>query len=648
MPLIPYRGNDWDELLPFINRDTFRTSKAFKKCEALGDLALAKTAQEHLETHQRHEKEIGRLGRVFEFEGCTYGWKVIRNRETKEDETLVILIYGATLKPSATYVEIDGVNSSGGQNRKHSFVFEVSFSDKKTKIHIELEAEDFKSHQALKVALLKKADLVLRSTGDEWIGPILEFLRETTPKTVQKIPFSGFYKPTLSFLTPGWGVDSKGDLILPDSTGSFDVGPELAIQPEGHGLFASSPIEFKKKTERKKLLDRFIKSYLQAYPETAVLQLNHLAITLIQELIKDAKSGVPFLAFNGEPGSGKTDRCNILLNILGVASSGFSVSSTRTAGALRSLSQLSGLPILLDETNEDGRQGSKIDQKIKEFEEIAKGLYKGTNCQVQGRRDNSNKTHINKCLSSFWFCHNSDPFDTEAMRQRTILSITSKSEQNESTIEALRMLHDLIHSSDAQLIGIAFIEQLLPLLIAEWQTKRDEARKELRPITNTDERILEDFSLFLGVSRIASRVLGNEELNLEHTKKGKNIFKYIEAQTVEVRANRSPIIGEFFNTLVELQAIDPDKEGFRGEVKGEFHRWLDEGLYFVFGEYSKDSRYQNSLIVKDRSDFLNALKKILGAKQQPTRMYNSTTGKYTRASKGWCIPNAVLFKIVAP
>ena len=608
-------GEDWDDYLKTkgIPKDIEKTVTRWNENAYI---ALAESAEEWAKRMQGKKRHIPS---VFIYDGATYG-ATIKVEGAKENIEMFKFC------DAVVNLEARIIDKTDLDRESYSWALKIAAKGKAPKYVRNVGASEIKG-ESLETLLLKSAEVVFDADSRKW-KPFVKFLfsNKTVPEAT-RIDYAGYHLDSEYFITPHWGISREGQLLIPDSIGSYKLKEQKKnIIPLGTNLFESLPKDIKTPDVRKKLARLFINLFCQAYPIDGGLVLTYAIAAMFSPLYKESGAGFPFLGLLGEPGSGKTDRVRMILEVFGVQAEGVSLQSANKKGWIRELSHLSGVLYFMDEANDEDRGSSR--DKLSEFEEKAKSYYKKTTTQTQGARDNGNSIHKNFFRSAFIFAYNNSPWRTEAMRERTIeIRVRKEHLEIEGAGDAFRKWRDEIERLDRVLAGIGILETVLPSIHASWKKERDKAQGELREHFS-DARVTEDMALLLAVNRIIRKELeiNSDLFDLEvpspETGADSKIHHITKRHLAKVKRSNSSAIVTLINALSDIGVIDLKEDDLKGRDSDDncqFATWKTSrthgyGLFvYMVGMANDNEKFPT--LAREKREIELELKRISGVLQ---------------------------------
>jgi len=610
-------GEDWDDYLK-IKGAPAEIEEIKNRWNENAYIELAKNAEEWA---GRMHKKNRYVPPVFIRDGATYG-ATVKVKEINGETKGEIDVY--KFCDAVVSLEARIIDKTDLDRESYSWALKIAAKGKTPKYVRNVGASEIKG-ESLETLLLKSAEVVFDADSRKW-KPFAKFIlgKKDVPEAT-RIDYAGYHLDSEYYLTPHWGVSREGQLLIPDSIGSYKLKEQKRnIIPLGTSLFESPPKDLKTAEDRKELARVLVELFCHAYPMDGGLVLTYAIASLFSPLYKESGAGFPFFGLLGEPGSGKTDRARMILEVFGMQSEGVSLQSANKKGWLRELSHLSGGLYFMDESNDEDK-GSFRD-KISEFEEKAKSYYKKTTTQTQGARDNGNSIHKNYFRSSFFFAYNNSPWRTEAMRERTIeIRVRKEHLEIEGAGDAFRTWRDKTERQDRVLAGIGILEAVLPSVHANWRKERDKAQGELREHFS-DARVTEDMALLLAVNRIVREELNiqsdafNLEVSSPETGADSKIHHTIKRHLAKVKRSNSSAVMTLINALVEIGVVDLEKDNLKGKEEDEgrhFAKWKvdqasgHEGVFVYLVGMTNDTEKFPTL-AKEKEKIESELKRVSG------------------------------------
>lgn len=155
--------------------------------------------------------------------------------------------------------------------------------------------------------------------------------------------------------------------------------------------------------------------------------------SLFAEQIRESQKSYPFLEVVGEAGAGKSTLIEFLWKLFGrVDYEGFDPSKSSLAARARNFAQVSGLPVVLIESDREQIGGEKSHVKSFDWDEL-KTAYNGRSVRARGMATAGNETYEPPFRGAIVISQNQMVNASEAILQRICHLYFDRSGQNEDT-----------------------------------------------------------------------------------------------------------------------------------------------------------------------------------------------------------------------
>jgi hypothetical protein len=229
-------------------------------------------------------------------------------------------------------------------------------------------------------------------------------------KTVQTIDFVGYSKE--------YGCYVYGDLAVKDGQ-VVDVNDEEFFEfgkLRLKTLQKAVPVRIQK--DPKEYNDSWAKLLWTCFGAQGVVALTFWFGSLFAEQIRARYQSFPFLEATGEAGAGKTTLLNLLWKLLGRAGyEGFDPSKSTKAGRSRLMGQVSGMPVVLLESDRSG--DDKSHAKNFEWDEL-KDYFGGGTLATKGVKTAGNETYEPPFRGTIAISQNAPVIASEAIMTRIV------------------------------------------------------------------------------------------------------------------------------------------------------------------------------------------------------------------------------------
>lgn len=250
-------------------------------------------------------------------------------------------------------------------------------------------------------------------------------------KTVQTIDYIGYSIEHKAYVFNALAVH-EGNVVELNDEDYFDV-RKLAIKSLSRSLKLDLNPDLKASRT-----DWFDKIHLCFGPK-GVVALAAWMGSLFAEQIRHRFESFPFIEIVGEPGAGKTTLLESLWRLVGRnAYEGFDPMKGSQVGNLRSMAQVSNLPVVMIETDrEDEVDGSGKGRPRQAFHwDSFKTLYNGGNLRTTGVKSSGNDTYEPQFRAALFISQNAPVQASLPIMERIVHIGFDKSRQSEAGREA--------------------------------------------------------------------------------------------------------------------------------------------------------------------------------------------------------------------
>ena len=228
-------------------------------------------------------------------------------------------------------------------------------------------------------------------------------------KQVQTVDFVGYSKAHKTYLLGGYAVHG-GNVYEANEEDYFEVG-KLSIK----SLQRSIALHIN--TDRDSQDKSWPQHLWNAFGPSGYVALAFWFSSLFAEQIREEQMSFPFLEIVGEPGAGKTTLIQFLWKLFGRDYEGFDPSKSTASGRQRTFTQVSGLPIVLIESDRETKSGHSAHVKSFDWDEL-KDAYNGRSVRTTGVRTGGNETYEPPFRASIVISQNNQVQASQAIMER--------------------------------------------------------------------------------------------------------------------------------------------------------------------------------------------------------------------------------------
>jgi hypothetical protein len=380
----------------------------------LGRVELAKSYVQKALVMWEHDPR--RTFFVFTFGNSTYSFKIdpteYEKAVTKEHEEDPLkaesraFAHASKIKEIATF-KMDFLYFQQPENGEDGqYFFRFNFSNHAPEIQLPFPGKTFGASGDFKKAAMQKAPGA-QFTGS---GPDLDYLYKhwmcRIPKIVTTLDYVGYDRATGAYVFPDYAV--QGGKIL-------NVNKESFFQLKQGGI--KTTVDIKQKLNIKQPVD-WLSDYQTAFGVGGLVALSWWFGCLFVEQVRHLHRSYPFMEVVGEAGSGKSDMVDFLWKLLGREGESFNPNSSTLAGRTRKMAEVSNLPVVFNETDNE-QLAENAHQKRFNWDE-QKDLFDGEFGRVTGQKTQDNSTKKPTFKSGLMIVQNVPVIASEAIMTRIV------------------------------------------------------------------------------------------------------------------------------------------------------------------------------------------------------------------------------------
>lgn len=244
-------------------------------------------------------------------------------------------------------------------------------------------------------------------------------------KRVETVDFIGYSKTHDAYVF-GDSAVSKGVIYEANDEDYFDIG-RLALKSLNQSVDLSinrDPHQYKAD---------WVQHLITAYGSKGMAALTFWFGSLFSEQIRASQKSFPFLEIVGEAGSGKSTVIEFLWKLFGrVDYEGFDPSKATGAGRARNFSQVSGLPVVLIESDRESSGEARSNVRAFDWDEL-KTAYNGRSIRARGMATSGNETYEPPFRGAVVISQNNAVAGSEAIMTRIMHLTFDRSGHNAQT-----------------------------------------------------------------------------------------------------------------------------------------------------------------------------------------------------------------------
>lgn len=204
-------------------------------------------------------------------------------------------------------------------------------------------------------------------------------------KRVETIDYIGYSKEHQTYVLGDVAVH-KGNIYPINDEDYFDIG-RLSLKS------LNKSVDLVINTDAKSYKADWVRHLATAFGSKGLAALAFWVGSLFAEQIRETQKSYPFLEVVGEAGAGKSTLIEFMWKLFGrLDYEGFDPSKATNAGRARNFSQVSGLPIVLIESDRESAGESKSHVKSFDWDEL-KTAYNGRSIRSRGMATSGNETY---------------------------------------------------------------------------------------------------------------------------------------------------------------------------------------------------------------------------------------------------------------
>lgn len=522
--VFPLKG-DWNDLLTSLPIDKAKSLFPEKRAEfeIKAKLALARDAHDYASIFAEF---YNRPAELFAFARCFY----FSFYKKTNDGPVLVTERVSNFTIDVRHYQLETANAEEPVNR---FFLDIIPRTGRP-VACSVTAQELATPNGLTTMFLQRARVLWEGDRPASLA-LARMIVEAGAPVVRQLQTVGYDPESGCFVFKHFLITPKGESLLPNKHGFFEVSRSLSIRPAPHPSI--SPIKGRASKEIWWLIYR-------TWGPKGVIALAWMVAGWWVNQIKGKIGFFPFLSFCGDPQTGKTWLTRILNALQAMDEEGLPMSRVNTQkGEIRKLAQRSGLFKALLEANNADRARFDIDSILT--------LYNENPLQTTALKTIDIQTREVPFLASLMFVQNKEPFKTKAQKERIISMHFKKEDITLETQEAFNTLTQIQPSEFAYfVVNIMSHRQAIE---ANWYAEFLKAKKELYKAI-PDNRLNENHALILAFHRLlCSTICIDYDSKPFIEEIGKKRYE-------ECNKNNETIADHFFNVLLGLEHSENDKD----------------------------------------------------------------------------------------
>lgn len=379
----------------------------------LGKLELAQHYTEKAKLIWRHDEDTYF---VYTYGHSTYSFKIDPTEYQKAEAMAherdpntaadVAFDYASKIKPIATF-KMDFLYFQQPENGEDGqYFFRFNFANKAPEMQLPFPGKTFGAAGDFKKAAMQKAPGA-QFTGSgtdldylykQWMGRI--------PKIVTTLDYVGYDRTAGAYVFLDYAVQN-GKILK--------VNKESFFQLKNGGI--KTMVDIKQKLNTQQPAD-WLNDYQTAFGVRGLVVLSWWFGCLFVEQVREQHRSYPFLEVVGEAGSGKSDMVDFLWKLLGREGESFNPNSSTLAGRTRKMAEVSNLPVVFNET--DNEQVAENNHQKRFNWDEQKDLFDGEFGRVTGQKTMDNSTRKPTFKAGLMIVQNVPVVASEAIMTRIV------------------------------------------------------------------------------------------------------------------------------------------------------------------------------------------------------------------------------------
>jgi hypothetical protein len=323
-----------------------------------------------------------------------------------EDSADLVFNKAAKLKEIATF-RLGFLYFQKPQNGEDGqYFFRFNFSNGAPEIQLAFSGKTFSGAGDFKKSVMQLTPSALFTGTNKDLDYLYREWMGNVPKIVKTLDYVGYDRDTQAYVYADYAVQ-HGKLL--------SLNKESFFQLKQGGI--KTTVDIKQQLSNKTTAN-WLTDYQTAYGTKGMTALAFWFGCLFVEQIRNQQRSYPFFEIVGEAGSGKSDMVDFLWKLLGREGESFNPNSSTIAGRTRKMSEVSNLPVVFNETDNE-KQSEERHQKQFNWDEL-KDLFDGEFGRVTGLKSQDNSTRKPTFKAGLMIVQNIPVIASEAIMSRIV------------------------------------------------------------------------------------------------------------------------------------------------------------------------------------------------------------------------------------
>ena len=315
--------------------------------------------------------------------------------------------HASAIKPIATF-RVDFLYFQQPENGEDGqYFFRFNFANHAPEVQLPFPGKTFGAAGDFKKSAMQKAPGAQFTGSNQDMDYLYQHWMGKIPKIVTTLDYVGYDRQTGAYVFPNFAVQN-GKII--------ELNQESFFQLKQGGI--KTTVDIKQRLTTHPPIDHWLQDYQTAFGTRGLVVLAWWFGCLFVEQVRHQYRSYPFLEVVGEAGSGKSDMVDFLWKLLGREGESFNPNSSTIAGRTRKMAEVSNLPVVFNETDNEQLAEDRHQKRFNWDEQ--KDLFDGEFGRVTGQKTNDNSTRKPTFKSGLMIVQNVPVVASEAIMSRIV------------------------------------------------------------------------------------------------------------------------------------------------------------------------------------------------------------------------------------